>query len=278
MLFKRQLLTSVVTGLIIGLGVLGVQQLSLKLVMPASSPARVVAPDDIGLEAYSSGSPQYHNSKFISTTPALASNSLYTWNILADSDELQAFNAAMAEELSKYDPAFLRAVGLNRVYLVDDIVDASGRKALGFSETTGGNIYLNLIDEVRLGTAYGRSTIHHEIGHLLSVRALGATGLESPDWRRLNPDADIYSSAAGGSELFPRPGFVSAYAMSSVAEDMAEVFAFAMSDGYSQLLAEEVLSDDILAGKLKLLEEQVDAVNQVVPWQIGEPQTRVSHE
>lgn len=103
-------------------------------------------------------------------------------------------------------------------------------------------------------------TLHHEIFHMLENSiTLGGLPIEFDGWNQLNYRGFKYKSHAGGSissagiNDYCVPGFVSAYATSSAAEDRAETF-----EGLAvnfPLMQKRMRVDPILKRKVEWLRE-----------------------
>ena len=102
--------------------------------------------------------------------------------------------------------------------------------------------------------------IHHEFYHMLSLRD-GRKG--HLDWFQQNTDGFLYghgnlAKALRGKWRDPSnapKGFITAYSMVYIEEDKAEVFSF-MAAGPKRL-AEKCAGDDVLASKVRLMEEEL---------------------
>jgi len=175
------------------------------------------------------------------------------------SSEIDLYLYVFRKELGKYPKELFALIQLKRVVFCRELaVDTQPRAAVADWE------HNTLYVEVRNGIyadSHRRKMIHHELFHLLDFADDGVLGRD-PDWVALNPP-EVFYGAGGEQKLdekstaitHPSPGFVSKYALASVAEDKAEVFANLMVyDVKIQLLLKQ---DSILAGKVQLLKQEL---------------------
>lgn len=172
-------------------------------------------------------------------------NAQYTWSVATNKthDAEYAYYEQFDYELSKYSPDFLSEAGIHQIIFVDNLNMIDGTPVLGFADILSGVIYFD-IEATRANTGLIQSTIHHEIAHIMLYEAYGM---------------DMYSLESWPSKR--DEGFVSEYAKTSVAEDMAEVFAHAMTDQYQTALRQEAKNDSILQEKLELVRQGATLVD-----------------
>ena len=191
--------------------------------------------------------PQYELPDIVSYQPDSFSNQIYSWQ-KAYQNDYSDFNRALSYELNKYPQDFFTKANIDNIFIVKSIDGASG--AHGFADTASRDIYINAVDSNDVNNPYILSTIHHEIAHLYFIELAGYGVINDSYWQT------IYSYEAGSNgSLFPSDGFVSQNAKLSVAEDMAEVFAFMLNDEYRPLLLERLSQDQVLEKKVSYILE-----------------------
>lgn len=180
--------------------------------------------------------------------PGYISNSNYTWSVAdaKDHDEQISYYESMAVEINKYEGSFLSGIGLERVYFVDNMITHDGLPVLGFADVVRGELFLD-IDQLRADTALVKSTLHHEIAHILFHDYYGSLMSEVSEWPEYQAKQTLQPYA-------PAPGFVNPYSQTSKAEDMAEVYAYMLTDELSQYLGDLVVSDDMIRQKVSIVE------------------------
>jgi hypothetical protein len=165
-----------------------------------------------------------------------------------------------AEEFAKYPQPFLRRVNLEWVAFVKDLKVGDDPRAATFFNAwathtmapSGGMVY-----DVRQGATdetYLRWTLHHEFFHFVD-RAM-SNKADQAGWLALNAGGFRYTGrdVAYSQRLdHPGPGFVTGYAMSSLWEDRAELFAALFAEHAYPRLREIARSDPIVRHKLRHL-------------------------
>ncbi|HEY9784601.1 MAG TPA: putative zinc-binding metallopeptidase [Candidatus Obscuribacterales bacterium] len=129
--------------------------------------------------------------------------------------------AVLSCELGIYSPSIIRKSHLEKVTLCGGIRGENAGCA-GQAHPHAGEIVIE-VAPLRGDWRKRRMCIHHEIFHLVDYFDDVLQYID-PWWESLNEKGFAYSKQnlnRGGSN---RPGFVSAYAMSAVQEDKAEVF------------------------------------------------------
>ncbi len=182
----------------------------------------------------------------------------YSWknaNAKVHNSEI-AFYESLDEELVKYDANFFADAGIKRIYLVDDITTNSGLPVLGFASLTTGDLFYNL-DARRADTGLIKGTIHHEIAHMLFHAELGGEMYNLAEWGDAHDHDHTRSGSASYSDgtSFQEAGYVSNYAKTSIAEDMAEVYAFMLTDHYKDDLVLARSDDAVIDAKVAIVEQ-----------------------
>ncbi|PIW64719.1 MAG: hypothetical protein COW13_00590, partial [Candidatus Omnitrophica bacterium CG12_big_fil_rev_8_21_14_0_65_50_5] len=114
--------------------------------------------------------------------------------------------------------------------------------------------------------ALKRHSIHHELFHMMAMQTPGyqteekswsdwnpagfAYGEQTKSWRELNP-----VNTGAPNQL----GFVTDYAMTSVEEDKAEVFACLMQDKHRMLITRWAEKDAVIRKKIQAIKDFVAA-------------------
>jgi hypothetical protein len=189
----------------------------------------------------------------------------YRWEILDDTalNESDNYWTMLDDELSLYTSRFFERVHLRSIVLVEELESIEGVPTLGFADINQGVLYLNVKDK-RANTSLVKSTIHHEIGHFLSFASYGYDIFGSSEWNAISQTDYSSDEANEGDIYYPAEGFVSNYAQSSAAEDMAEVFAFVMTREYRADLSEHLRIDPVLSQKTSAIEEMVRSADPTI--------------
>jgi hypothetical protein len=170
---------------------------------------------------------------------------------------------ALKRALAKYPRDLLHTVGLSKIILGTQL-KASGVHIGGYSYPPSRTLILEINPDDR--QPFKSVILHHEIFHLIDKALLGQYSKQDLVWARLNgPKFKGYQSGDGWkwmASLQPgqakpttEPGFVSAYSMSSVAEDKAEVFGHLMEDPAA--LAELAEKDAVIRAKVTRMKQLV---------------------
>ncbi len=164
------------------------------------------------------------------------------------------FLQALKDELGRYPPQFLAKHGPERIWLVADLkVSGVSWEAGGLTLDSERLIYLNVTADC--DADFGRHTIHHELFHVLD-RQLFVNKLWDQAWMALNPPGFAYLNdynKVEGNSVHPDDGFVTTYAETTIAEDKAETFAFALVGAYASRLASWLPADKYLDQKERKL-------------------------
>ncbi len=184
----------------------------------------------------------------VSVSPASTSNVHYTWDLLdADRarDQIDYFTL-LDYELSKYDEGKLKYFGLRKIVLVDNIAFHNGQPVLGFADVLSGTVYLN-VEAHRVNEPLIQSAIHHEIAHIAFNERYGRGMYTVSEWP--------VSEAANAQDREVAEGYLNNYAESSIAEDMAEVYAYSMTDTLKSELDALIEQDQNIALKASIVRD-----------------------
>lgn len=202
------------------------------------------------------------HSNLINTEPMIFSNASYQWQE-PEASRLDGMQNLVSEELSKYSSEYLGKVGLKKIILVSKITTYAGHPVLGFADPLKGEIYLNTIDiiEDKSRNITARQTLHHELAHLLAYINYGYWFDRDSGWSKLEQLSDYGRYHSSDSELFPKEGYVSRYAMTSASEDFAEVYSMVFTDYYLEILNRKVSSDSTIKEKAAFVYESIANVD-----------------
>jgi Putative zinc-binding metallo-peptidase len=173
----------------------------------------------------------------------------------------------LRQALAKYPRDLPHSVGLSRIILGSQL-NASGVHIGGYSYPPSKSFILEI--ETRERQSFRSITLHHEIFHLIDKALLGQYAKQDVVWARLNgPNFKGYQSGngwnwmstqqSGNAKPAAERGFVSAYCMSSVQEDKAEVFAHLMEDPAA--LAQLAEKDPVIRAKVDRMKQMVRQAN-----------------
>ena len=173
---------------------------------------------------------------------------------------LKRFAKLLRDEFSIYPPAFIKRSGLRQIVLCSKL-------------TFGGQTRSALPDRARAALVYDvgagltrpdyvRHVIHHEFFHIVDWSGRSWTW-RIPEWIRSNAKGFKYGK--GGKSLqhdtgswdpkTGNDGFLNRYSRSSVAEDMAEVYAFLVTR--PKLVATRTKTDAVLKVKVQLMKRHL---------------------
>jgi hypothetical protein len=165
----------------------------------------------------------------------------------------------LRKEFGKYPPEFVRLSGLERIVFCRDL-KARGQRIAGVAVSGNKTIYMDSSTEVG-DEAHRRRTLHHEFFHIIDYALRAGTDLKRhPAWEAANAPGAAYAGPVASKPepnwaLHPKPGFVSTYSMSSVAEDRAELFAGIMTNNLTLRLL--LQKDRHLEAKATLLKTEL---------------------
>ena len=158
--------------------------------------------------------------------------------------------------------SFFTSIGTSHVYFVANITMDNNLAVLGFSDVKSRRMVFNVAAS-SASSSLIQSTIHHEIAHLAMYSYYGNMMFANPDW----PIAKIAGNRSANIS-FPGEGYVSNYATTSVAEDMAEVFAYLMTDVLSDELHNSLSNDGVLHKKVHFIKTAVNDISPNFIWPV----------
>ena len=179
----------------------------------------------------------------------------------SDYEVMYQYSLLFAEEFRKYPLEFVSNTKLNSVFLVKDLaVNGQARTAVPDYDN---EVLLLDFAAAAYAAQYRRHVIHHEYYHMIEEQINGDAYWKDPVWAGFNPPGFRYGSGGvnargqdGASTLnHPHAGFVSLYAMSSLEEDKAEVYACLLIDTEREAMNEWAKTDHILASKITYMSE-----------------------
>jgi len=180
------------------------------------------------------------NSVDVSYNPSLVL-SFASWSSadIASKDAKRAYEV-ISEELAKYSHETLNAIGLKKVYLVNNLyVDGTYRSGMPEGQFEDA-LYFDISAKYFTSENgdYMRRTIHHELRHLADFNLYKSFRPTDTNWTNCNVASTSYGN--GGAAMYknvdfahakhPKTGFITGYATSGIDEDRAEVFAYFMTD------------------------------------------------
>lgn len=218
---------------------------------------------------------------YINESPAshiyLKNNSRITNITETDLADLKEYSLMFYYEWNKYPPGWVTGSQLKGILFVKGFQWYNGYTKNWEDRQTIWDIKQNymvysIIPDRVYNNDSNREEIHHEFFHYEIGKRFGSTTYESPQWLACNESSFRYGG--GGSEAYSNPnwqsiehpqGFVTNYASLGVDEDMAETYAYLMTDQlYKKLLAwlpqDSVLNCKVtyLKGLLNQLEPEMD--------------------
>ena len=161
---------------------------------------------------------------------------------------------ALLNELTIYPDAFLKSSGLKRVVIARGL-ERHGTAWGGFAFWAGpkkGTLYVSLRNLARAAV-----TIHHEVFHL--TQHTSAIESRRDSWSACNPPGFVYAVDGEIDRTRQRVATITGYARTSLVEDQAEMFAWAVSDG--AFMAQQSQQDEAIACKAKLIRTFVKLVD-----------------
>lgn len=180
------------------------------------------------------------------------------------------------EELARYPAPLLRATGLKKIALVQDLTGAGVWGAYQ-TEAETSTIYVNVRFEstgaADAGNAGGKADLewalrhvfHIALGQLLDARVNGMLAQADPKWTLLNAGGFKYGSGAQTARISLQrdhrdasPGFFSQYCTSSPIADKGELFACMMIPDEKALLERQCDRDAVLSAKRKYVRGVID--------------------
>jgi len=182
----------------------------------------------------------------------------------ADPAKLAKYARVLRDELSIYPQHFVKRSGLRLIVLCTELRFKDQKRSALPDRSRAALVYdigvaANVGDWAKSG--YVRHVIHHEFFHIVDW-AGASWRWRLPEWHKLN--APDFKYGKGGHTMQDdsswslasgKPGFLNRYSTSSVAEDMAEMYAFLMTR--PRAVERRAKDDKILAAKVTLLKRHL---------------------
>jgi hypothetical protein len=170
-------------------------------------------------------------------------NDHYSWSIITpdQANEHYEYFAMLDDQLDIYSATFFDRAGITEIIFVDHIITKQGQPVLGFADTLAGKIFLN-VEAARSQTPLVKSTFHHELAHSMFYELLRE---------------DMYTF-----EQWPSQSYVNEYASTSIAEDMAETYAYGVTDELKVELQSMAANDPLLQKKVALIDDLLMQIGQ----------------
>jgi len=181
-----------------------------------------------------------------------------------DLSRFVSFLVIFQEEISKYPGTFFENSDLFKVVFVKKLF-YQNKPAQGVYRTPEGYMFFDIYRDYQ-NTLTQRHNIHHEIFHMIdaslrrrrqdaSVDAYGWKGLNAADfqyqkegvWHQDRSKVDFYGP--------PQKGFATPYSLTSIEEDMAEVYACLFVKSQQRLIETWAKKDEILQNKIEKMKE-----------------------
>lgn len=175
---------------------------------------------------------------------------------------LDAYLALFEEEINKYPPGFFKEQDIRGIGFVTRLF--AGQKSSQGLYSPQVRVMFFDISRFSKNKAQQRHSIHHEIFHMMfQQKGQGFPLLSDETWGSFNsPEFSYGKQTKALSEVNPynrhapnQPGFATYYAMESIQEDQAEVFACLMLEQHRRLIEEWILKDPLLAKKVQAIKE-----------------------
>lgn len=178
-----------------------------------------------------------------------------------DYQKLAAYLSMFEEEIGKYPPGFFSGQGIRGIGLVRRLF--LGEKSADGMYSTGARIMFFDIARLSRNKPQQRQNIHHEIFHMMATEKPDFPLLNEETWASFNEPDFVYGKQTKPlSEQNPvnryapnQLGFATYYAMTSVVEDQAEVFACLMIPKHRKLVEQWAANDPALAKKVEAIKQ-----------------------
>ena len=176
----------------------------------------------------------------------------YSISYKAPSEEQKDTIAKILEnELALYHTEVIRRSRVERIILASNL--KCGEQPWGGLAEVGwlvaDTLFLN-VERLEKNEVYARRAFHHEFYHAIDYRD-SVLNFTDSSWNRLNASHFRYKQSTdptlSSAHMFV-PGFVSAYSLTNVREDKAEVFSHLIV--HYDLMIERAKQDQVLANKI----------------------------
>jgi len=158
------------------------------------------------------------------------------------------------KNLNRYSSIFLNKINLKYIVMCEDL-SVSQIRAAGVPNI----ITRTLVVDIKFNDEHFERVLHHEIFHMINDSHKKNFSFE--EWKNFNNSEFKYAKCSTCSDrlglllLKENKGFVTKYSMSTVSEDMAEVFSFLISD--KKKIEDKALKDPILNKKILFLKKNI---------------------
>ena len=169
---------------------------------------------------------------------------------------LDAYLKLFEEEVNKYPPTFFRDREIRGIGLVKYLF-VKKKQAQGVYSS---GLRIMFFDILRYGNnkAQQRHGIHHELFHMMAFQSPSYVPFKDAQWGATNAQHFKYGDPKISrnkrnpyNQYAPQePGFVTYYAMTSMEEDKAEVFACLMQAKHKKLIEEWQQKDQVMRQKI----------------------------
>jgi len=168
------------------------------------------------------------------------------------------------KEIYQYPPIFFKKRQVRAVFLVTHLFSHK-RPAQG-AYSSEARVMIFDVSRFSKNKALTRHSIHHELFHMMAFQTPNYI-LDDPRWSQLNSSAFVYGKSMNDwtkvNPVNPQApnqlGFVTDYAMSSVEEDKAEVFACLMQETHHNLITRWATKDGIMRQKIQAIKDFVSS-------------------
>ncbi|MCD4779472.1 MAG: putative zinc-binding metallopeptidase [Candidatus Omnitrophica bacterium] len=170
--------------------------------------------------------------------------------------ELNTYLKLFEQEINKYPPSFFKSRNIRGIALVKRLF-IQNKPAEGLYFYNHRVMFFDILRNNHKRIAQ-RHSIHHELFHMMSKQTPQYAPLNEDVWASWNQHSFQYTTNPRLSKKINpynqyaphEPGFVSYYAMTSVEEDKAEVFACLMQYKHKKLIHEWITKDRIMSKKV----------------------------
>ena len=158
------------------------------------------------------------------------------------------------KNFNRYSSIFLNKINLKYIVLCENL-SVSQIRAAGVPNI----VTRTLVVDIKFNEEHFERILHHEIFHMINDSHKKRFLFEK--WKNFNnsdfkyAECSTCSDRLGLSLLKQNKGFVTEYSMSTVSEDMAEVFSFLITD--KKKIEDKALKDPILNKKILFLKKNI---------------------
>ncbi len=163
------------------------------------------------------------------------------------------------KNLNRYGSIFLNKINLKYIVLCENLT-VSQINSAGVPNTRT----KTLIVDIKFNEEYFERVLHHEVFHMINESHKKKFSYEK--WKNFNNSKFKYAQCSTCSDrlnlslLRENKGFVTEYSMSTVSEDMAEVFSFMIID--KKKIEDKALMDPILNKKILFIKKNILKIDE----------------